>query len=121
MQKIIERIKLDILVCGVVAVLVSFLFKGLKFSASVFLGGMISYFSYISIVIMVDAFVLKKKQKGLWFKVFLRYGLIIFLVYVIIRFSYLSIPGLFIGLSLTVAAFFGEGLYYTIKNMMGND
>ena len=79
-------------------------------------GGGMSYLGFRTHRLLVDRAVLGQKTRWMTAKVFLRYVLLLLLVYVMIRFSVFLVTGFIIGLLVTVPAVFIESLRYLFRH-----
>ena len=92
----------------------------LSLALSILMGGSLAWFGYRAHIQIVDRALFQARQRWLFVKVLLRYGLIIVAVYVIIRTSYFDLAGFFIGLLLPAAAVIIESIRYLFKNFRGS-
>jgi hypothetical protein len=90
------------------------------FALAVLLGGAAAWLGYHTHRQMVDHAVARRRVRHLWLKVSLRYGLILLLLYVMIRFDFLSAPGFLLGLASPAAAVLVEGCVYVVRNLLGD-
>jgi len=58
--------------------------------------------------------------RHIWLKVLLRYGLILLLLYAMIRFSLFNAAGFLVGLAAPAAAVLMEGCVYVIRHLRGD-
>ncbi|HQK85987.1 MAG TPA: hypothetical protein PLU25_00005, partial [Acidobacteriota bacterium] len=69
---------------------------------------------------LADHAVARRRVRHIWLKVLLRYGLILLLLYAMIRFSLFNAAGFLIGLAAPAAAVLMEGCVYVIRHLRGD-
>jgi hypothetical protein len=117
--KIIESVGHWTAVLTIVGFLLPIPWGRWSLALSLLMGGALAWFGYRAHIQIVDRALFQARQRWLPAKVFLRYGLIIIAVYVIIRTSYFDLAGFFIGLLLPAAAVIIESIRYLIRNIRG--
>ncbi|GEM_PF-1033265 len=90
-------------------------------AASFACGGAMSYLGFRTHRLLVDRAILGQRTRWMTAKVFLRYGLLLLLVYVMIRFSVFLAAGFLVGLLVAVPAIFIESLRFFYQHLTGRE
>lgn len=117
---VIRRIGGWILGLTVAAAVAAWAWRGGWSALSVALGGGLAYFGYRTHIRVVDRALQRQEGRGASWRMLLRYGLILILLYGMIRLSFFDIQGFLIGLLLPAAAVLIEAAAYLAKTLRGH-
>ena len=98
----------------------AFLLHRADFAWALLLGGAVSWLGYHTHCQLADHAVARRRVRRIWLKVLLRYGLILLLLYAMIRFALFNAAGFLIGLAAPAAAVLMEGCVYVIRHLRGD-
>jgi len=98
----------------------AFLLGRSDFAWALLLGGAAAWLGYHTHCQLADHAVARRRVRHIWLKVLLRYGLILLLLYAMIRFSLFNAAGFLIGLAAPAAAVLLEGCVYVIRHLRGD-
>lgn len=117
---VLRRIGGWILGLTVVAATAAWVWRGGLSALSVALGGGLAFFGYRTIIRLVDRALQRPEGRGTLWRMLLRYGLIIILLYGMIRLSFFDIQGFIIGLLLPATAVLIEAAAYLARTLRGH-
>ena len=98
----------------------AFLLGRADFAWALLLGGAAAWLGYHTHCQLADHAVARRRVRHIWLKVLLRYGLILLLLYAMIRFSLFNAAGFLVGLAAPAAAVLMEGCVYVIRHLRGD-